>query len=110
MSYSILILVCMCSACGYRYDLYNTFIAFSTHFYFYSIPNIIIFFMYSLIKCWSSLLICVAFIVFKLSVDKILFDLLLSKNRQCYLSNTLVVHTVQYISITLLNDKKENIK
>jgi hypothetical protein len=38
------------------------------------------------------------------------FDLLLSKNRQCYLSNTMVVHTVQYISITLLNDKKETRK
>jgi hypothetical protein len=36
-----------------------------------------------------------------------LIYLLLSKNRQCYLSNTLVVHTVQYISITLLNDKKK---
>jgi hypothetical protein len=36
-----------------------------------------------------------------------LIYLLLSKNRQCYLSNTMVVHTGQYISITLLNDKKK---
>jgi hypothetical protein len=44
-------------------------------------------------------------------MNSIRFDLLLSKNRQClYLSNTMVVHTVQYISITLLNDKKETIK
>jgi hypothetical protein len=29
------------------------------------------------------------------------FDLLFTNNRQCYLSNTLVVHTVQFINYTL---------